>query len=103
MTFRAVAAAIALAASATAAYGQTPQAADPQTKALNISAYVELLRSDVRTQKIAIITEVVGFTDAEDAAFWPIYREYDADLAALGEERVALVAYYAEHYTSLTY
>jgi hypothetical protein len=89
-------------ATASAAYGQTPPAADAQTKALNLSAYVELLRSDVRTQKIAILTEVMGFTEAEDAAFWPIYREYDAEMAKLGDERVALVAEYADHYAALT-
>ena len=55
-------------------------------------AYAELLRSDVRTQKVAIITEVMGFTEAEDTAFWPIYREYDAEMAKLGDERVALIA-----------
>ena len=77
------------------------QGAD-QTANLNLSAYAELLRSDVRTQKIAIITEVMGFTDAEDAAFWPIYREYEAEMARLGDERVALIAEYAKNYSTLT-
>ena len=72
------------------------------TKALNLSAYAELLRSDVRTQKVAIITEVMGFTEAEDAAFWPIYREYEAEMARLGDERVALIAEYAKNYSALT-
>ena len=69
---------------------------------LNLTAYAELLRSDVRTQKVAIITEVMGFTETEDAAFWPIYREYDAEMAKLGDERVALIAEYASNYSSLT-
>ncbi len=54
---------------------QAPQSAE-QTKSLNLAAYAELLRSDVRTQKVAILTEVLGLTEAEDKAFWPIYREY---------------------------
>ena len=41
----------------------------------------------MRAQKVAIITEVMGFTEAEDAAFWPIYREYDVEMARLGDER----------------
>jgi hypothetical protein len=73
-----------------------------QTTALNLSAYAELLRSDVRAQKVAIITEVMGFTDAEDAAFWPIYREYDLEMAKLGDERVALIAEYAKNYANVT-
>ena len=75
---------------------------DQQTKSLNLTAYAELLRSDVRTEKVAIITEVMGFTEAEDAAFWPIYREYDKEMAALGDERAALIADYARQYSSLT-
>ena len=67
-----------------------------------VAAYAELLRSDVRTQKVAIITEVMGFTEAEDAAFWPIYREYDAEMAKLGDERVALIAEYADNYSKMT-
>ena len=84
-----------LLASGTAAYVQTQPATEQDTISLNLSAYAELLRSDVRTQKVAIITEVMGFTEAEDKAFWPIYREYDAEMAKLGDERVALIAEYA--------
>ena len=77
-------------------------ATEKQTQMLNLSAYAELLRSDVRTQKVAIITEVMGFTEAEDTAFWPIYREYDAEMSKLGDERVALIAEYAKNYAQMT-
>jgi hypothetical protein len=85
---------------APATKSQAPPAKDSeeQVKALNLSAYAELLRSDVRAQKVAIITEVMGFTDKEDEAFWPIYREYDLEMAKLGDERVALIAEYAKNY-----
>ena len=65
---------------------------------LNLSAYAELLRSDVQAQKIAILTEVMGFSETEDKAFWPIYRDYNAEMAKLGDERVALIAEYARVY-----
>ena len=89
---------------APAAKSQAPAAAttEQQTKALNLSAYAELLRSDVRAQKVAIITEVMGFNDKEDEAFWPIYREYDLEMARLGDERVALIADYAKNYANVT-
>jgi hypothetical protein len=73
-----------------------------ENKELNLTAYAELLRSDLRTQKVAIITEVVGFTEAEDKAFWPIYREYDAEMTKLGDQRVALIGEYAKNYSQLT-
>ena len=84
-----------------AAGGQSPSAAD-QTKTLNLTAYAELLRSDIRLQKAAIITQVMGFTETEDKAFWPIYRDYDADMTKLGEERVALIADYAKAFDQMT-
>ena len=48
---------------------QAPRVASPSdTREANLRAYVELLRSDVRSQRVAIITELMGFTEAEDAA-----------------------------------
>lgn len=89
---------------APATKSQAPPAKDTeeQVKALNLSAYAELLRSDVRAEKVAIITEVMGFTDKEDEAFWPIYRQYDVEMAKLGDERVALIADYAKNYANVT-
>lgn len=90
------------------AAGQSGQGTEPQPKSeqqnktLNLTAYAELLRSDVRTQKVAIITEMMQFDEAEDAAFWPVYREYDAEMAKLGDERVALIAEYARTYDQMT-
>ena len=87
-----------------AVHVQSPStmASPKETKELNLTAYAELLRSDLRTQKVAIITEVVGFTEAEDKAFWPIYRQYDAEMSKLGDERVALISDYSKNYANLT-
>jgi hypothetical protein len=83
--------------------GAAGQAAAPTDAAnLNLTAYAELLRADVRSQKMAILVEVMGFSDVEDKAFWPLYREYDAEMTKLGDERIALIADYAAHYDSLT-
>jgi hypothetical protein len=87
---------------APAAHAQTTTLNDNQARTLNLSAYAELLRSDVHAQKVAILTEVMAFTDAEDKAFWPIYREYEAEMSKLGDERVALIGEYAKTYSSMT-
>jgi len=81
------------------AIAQTPQT-DPRDQ--NLRAYTELLRSDVRSQKVAIITEMMDFTEAEDEAFWPIYREYDTELSALNDQRIKLIADYAKNYDTMT-
>ena len=99
---RTIAALTLLLVSSVAAYGQSPPPDEQDTKTLNLSAYAELIRRDVVAQKVVIITEVMGFTEAEDAAFWPIYREYDAEMAKLGDERVAMIAEYASTFETLT-
>jgi hypothetical protein len=89
-----------LATTASAQGAKPPAASD--SREVNLRAYVELLRSDVRSQKVAILTEMMEFTDKEDAAFWPIYREYDVELSALNDERVKLIAEYAKSYDAMT-
>ena len=87
---------------AAAQTAQSARLSEKEATTLNLTAYAELLRSDVRVQKVAILTELMGFTEAEDAAFWPIYREYDTEMAKHGDERVALIAEYAANYSNLT-
>ena len=93
---------LAFLATAGVARAQTPSSEPAQPTELNLTAYAELLRSDLRTQKVAIITQVMGFTETEDAAFWPIYRDYDAERTRLGDERVAMIVEYAKNYANMT-
>jgi hypothetical protein len=102
VTRRMMATLVVVMASSVAVHVQSPQATERQTETLNLAAYAELLRSDLRTQKVAIITQVMGFTETEDAAFWPIYREYDLELSKLGDERVALIAEYVKSYSQMS-
>ena len=44
----------------------------------------------------------MGFTEAEDRAFWPIYRDYDLEMSKLGDERVRLIRDYAAAFATLT-
>jgi hypothetical protein len=91
-----------LLAGAVTAGAQSQPASEKDQRELNLTAYAELLRTDVKVQKIAILTELMDFTAAEDAAFWPIYREYNTDMAQLGDQRVALIAEYAANYSKMT-
>jgi hypothetical protein len=73
-----------------------------ESRERNLRAYAELLRSDLRTQKVAVITEMMQFTEADDAAFWPIYRDYELQLSRLNDDRLRLIESYANTYTKLT-
>jgi len=65
-------------------------------------AYLELLRSDLKTQKVAVITLNMELTDAQSQVFWPVYRKYDAELTALNDQAIALFKDYALNYEKMT-
>ena len=65
-------------------------------------SYLELLRSDIRTQKVALITDAMELTDAQSAVFWPIYRKYDSELTTLNDKRIAIIKDYAQNYDQMT-
>jgi len=83
--------------------GQTQPAGDIKADShdLNIRAYVELLRSDVQKSKAQVMGTVMGL-DADDAAkFWPVYKEFQSELAGIGDKVGALIKTYASHYEDM--
>jgi len=72
------------------------------SRELNFREYVTLLRSDVKAQRKDIITQLMQFSDSDAAEFWPIFEQYDGELAEIGEGRVQLIVDYARNYENLT-
>ena len=64
--------------------------------------YMELMRQDLRTNKLAVMTEAMALTDAQGEVFWPIYRDYQTDLSKIGDKRIAMIKDYAENYENMT-
>ena len=56
---------------------------------------LELLRQDLKTQKVAIMTASLPLTETQADAFWPIYREYGLELSKLGDRRMVMLKKYA--------
>ncbi|MGH9627082.1 MAG: hypothetical protein ACRD7E_01775 [Bryobacteraceae bacterium] len=81
--------------------GQQPVAVK-QNQETNLKAYVELLRKDLKKDKVAIMTEMMELTPEDSAKFWTIYTEYDKELTGLGDQRIAFIRIYAENFGSLT-
>jgi len=65
-------------------------------------AYLELLRADVQANKVAIMTEAMMLTDEQGVIFWPMYREYQADLSKIDDEHFGLIKEYAAKFDTLT-
>jgi len=85
---------------AMASRAQQPSNSDDQEK--NLQTYVDLLRTDVKAEKVQIIGVMMSFSPDQASTFWPIYKSYDADLTKLGDQKVALIKDYADNYYSLT-
>jgi hypothetical protein len=84
------------------AQATSAQPTTTETQDTNINAYIELLRSDVKTAKTAVLTQTMQLTDAQNAKFWPIYREYDVQLQALNDKKIAGIKDYANNYGTMT-
>jgi len=69
---------------------------------LNTREYIILLRKDVNAEKAKLLGSVMQL-DAEDAAkFWPIYRDYEAELNKLNDLRVANIREYVRTYEEMS-
>jgi hypothetical protein len=64
--------------------------------------YIELLRSDIQTQKVALLTEALELSDEQGAAFWPVYREYETKLAGISDRYITLIKDFAGSFESMT-
>ncbi len=76
--------------------------ANTVTYGKGVETYIELLKSDARTQKVAVITEAMGLTDEESSAFWPVHREYELELSKIIDDRVELIKDYIQNFDDLT-
>jgi len=70
--------------------------------AQDADSYIEVLKSDIKTNKKALITQVMQFTDKQSEAFWPIYNEFEHELDKLSNQRIANIKDFAANYDSLS-
>jgi predicted nucleic acid-binding Zn-ribbon protein len=63
---------------------------------------IAVLRSDVRAQRTQIVSDQLQLNDAEGKTFWPIYRDYEAEMSKLNDEKVAIIKDYATSYDTMT-
>ena len=73
-----------------------------QPSQAQIDQDVAMLRQDLRSHKKQITAANLSLTDAEATKFWPVYDQYAADQAKLGDEKYALIKEYAEGYGKIS-
>ena len=99
--------ALALAAAAGLAAQQTQAPAthvqdSARSRELNTDAYIQLLRADLSAKQEQIVREAMQLNDHQSAAFWPIYRAYQAEQSKLITDKLAIVMDYANNFSTMT-
>ena len=69
----------------------------PQTR-----AEVEMTRAQIQADRQAIVAAAMDLTDGEGAVFWPVYREYRAEIEKLGDRKWRLLESYADSWTAMS-
>jgi hypothetical protein len=83
---------------ATGAGAQTP----PKTmEGPELDQYIEQLRKAGRAEKSDLVAKAMKLDATQAAAFWPIYKAYEAERKTLGDQRLAVYQDLAEHFDTL--
>ena len=68
----------------------------PAVAQVSDTDYLEQLRTEIQTDRQALVAASLGLTDEEGAAFWPVYRDYRNDMAKVGDRMQKLIQDFAE-------
>lgn len=63
---------------------------------------VRLLRQDLRAKAKELVAKNMQLSDAEAAAFWPLYDQYAAEVRKVNDTRFGLIKQYATIYQTMT-
>jgi hypothetical protein len=64
----------------------------------NVTDAIAVVRSTYTSDRQAVVSEAMQLTESESTAFWPLYREYRAEMEKVGDSLVKLVLEYADVY-----
>lgn len=76
-------------------------AQDPAKARAEIDKAIETIRKDARAGKADILGKTLALDSTQAAAFWPVYKQYEAELQAVGNDRLAIIQDLAEHFDTL--
>ena len=74
----------------------------PEIGSGSVDAYIEALKSDLRTHTRKIVEANMHLTEKEAALFWPLYDRYDYDIGKLNYERASIYNFYVDNYRTLS-
>jgi hypothetical protein len=63
---------------------------------------MQILREKIKADKKLLVTANMELTESEAKGFWPVYEQYQKDLAAINQRIVKLIESYAADYRAGT-
>jgi hypothetical protein len=66
------------------------------------SSEVAVTRAQIQADRQAIVADNMKLTEEQSQAFWPVYREYRAEMALVGDRLFKVISDYATSYETLT-
>jgi hypothetical protein len=70
--------------------------------AQDFNDYLEVSREVLKTEKKALIAEVMQFTSEESQAFWPLYNEYEQKKYTVNTRYFNLIEKFVENYENMS-
>ncbi len=68
----------------------------------DVARILDLVRADIAQQRVDLISTGMRFEPDESAAFWPIYREFETELEAIGNERLTMIRDFAANFETMS-
>lgn len=63
---------------------------------------IEVMKSQIATQRQALVVENLQLTAEESEAFWPVYRKYAAERDGLVDRRITLLKEFRDNFDGLS-
>lgn len=70
--------------------------------ALSFDQQIQLLRVAGEADRQALVTANLDFTAAESEQFWPVYRDYRAEVSKTTDRLIAVIKSYSEAYPNVS-
>ena len=65
-------------------------------------SYMEIVRSTIKTEKKALIAEVMQLSDEESVVFWPVYNEFEENMYKLNTDYYNIVKEFADNFENMS-
>jgi hypothetical protein len=64
----------------------------------DLDSLVAIARKDTLAHKADIVAKNMTFDGAQAGAFWPLYKQYEAERQKVGDDRFAIIGDLVDHY-----